>query len=251
MQYLNSGIYCIVNLVNNKRYIGQASNLYKRWFLEHKVGKKSNLPLQRAFQKYGVQNFEFIVLEYLPPDKKILTEAEQKWLDFYFKNDNGDRLYNICPNAETTLGLKRQPHEGQITSLRHSKKVFQFDLEGNFVAEWASAVSASRILNINNTHICHCRTGTRLSAGGFIWISENNEGLAKEISFKLKQPIIRSDSKKVIMIDRYTNEELKVFPSIRNAEIYLNLVGSGGKINMVISGKRPTAYGYKWKSFEE
>lgn len=251
MKYLNSGIYCIVNKVNGKRYIGQAVDLLKRWNLEHKVGKKSNEHLKRAINKYGIQNFEFIVLEYLPPDKKMLTEAEQKWLDFYFKNDNGDRLYNICPNAETTLGLKRQPHEGQITSLRHSKKVFQFDLEGNFVAEWASAVSASRILNINNTHICHCRTGTRLSAGGFIWISENNEGLAKEISFKLKQPIIRSDSKKVIMIDRYTNEELKVFPSIRNAEIYLNLVGSGGKINMVISGKRPTAYGYKWKSFEE
>jgi len=110
---------------------------------------------------------------------------------------------------------------------------------------------ASRALNIQNSHICSCRTGNRLSAGGFIWISESNEGLAKEISFKLKQPIIRSDSKKVVMIDRYTNEELKVFPSIRNAEIYLNLASSRGKLNMVISGKRPTAYGYKWKYFEE
>ena len=251
MKYLNSGIYCIVNKVNGKRYIGQAVDLLKRWNFEHKVGKKSNEHLKRAINKYGIQNFEFIVLEYLSAKKEILVEAEQKWLDFYFKNGNGNRLYNICPNAETVLGLKRKKHEGELTRIRCSKKVFQFDLEGNYICEWDSAKQAENELQISSAHICNCRVGTRLSAGGFIWLSENNTILAKEKALQLKQPILRSDSRKVIMIDKITNEPLQEFLSIRYAEVYLGITNSGGKINQVIVGKRSSAYGYKWKLVEE
>ena len=48
MEYLNSGIYMILNKINNKRYIGQAVDFNKRWHTEHKNGKKSNKILQNA-----------------------------------------------------------------------------------------------------------------------------------------------------------------------------------------------------------
>lgn len=138
-----------------------------------------------------------------------------------------------------------------MTRIRCSKKVFQFDLEGNYIYEWDSAKQVEHALRINSTHICNCRVGTRLSAGGFIWLSENNEVLAKEKALQLKQPILRSDSRRVIMIDKITDEPLQEFLSIRYAELHLGIPDSKGKINQVIVGKRSSAYGYKWKLVEE
>lgn len=147
----------VLNKVNNKRYIGQAVNLNKRWNFEHKVNRKSNIILQKAIKKYGIKNFEFIVLEYLPPIKKILTNTEQKWLDYFKDNDKWDMLYNICPNAETALGLKRTQRECDIIRERTSIPVYQYDLEGNFIKEYSSAVEAQKETGISSGHISNCR----------------------------------------------------------------------------------------------
>jgi group I intron endonuclease len=86
-----SGIYAIVNLVNGKRYYGCASYLRKRrnvhWSLLRR-GKHGNEHLQRAFNKYGEQNFEFTVIELVPVEK--LLKTEQRYLD---QNNGG---YNIA-----------------------------------------------------------------------------------------------------------------------------------------------------------
>ena len=44
-----SGIYCFINIVNNKLYIGSAKYLYIR-FIQHLSNKKSNVALQNAIQ---------------------------------------------------------------------------------------------------------------------------------------------------------------------------------------------------------
>lgn len=62
------GIYKITNLVNGKSYIGQSTNIEKR-FIGHKSvafnpnDKNYNYPLYRAIRKYGLENFSFEVLE--------------------------------------------------------------------------------------------------------------------------------------------------------------------------------------------
>ena len=53
-----SGIYCFVNTVNNKKYIGSAKDLYIR-LVEHINNRKSNVALQEAFLKYGLDKFKF------------------------------------------------------------------------------------------------------------------------------------------------------------------------------------------------
>lgn len=60
-----SGIYAFVNTINEKRYIGSANNLYER-MLDHLAGRSSNLLLQRAFDKYGKENFQFVIYAYVP-----------------------------------------------------------------------------------------------------------------------------------------------------------------------------------------
>ena len=52
------GIYSFINSVNGNQYIGSAKDLYLR-LNEHLDNKKSNIVLQKAFVKYGLDQFKF------------------------------------------------------------------------------------------------------------------------------------------------------------------------------------------------
>ena len=58
------GIYKIINKINNKIYIGQSINITER-LKQHKrsLNKYFKYPLYNAFRKYGIDNFEFIIIE--------------------------------------------------------------------------------------------------------------------------------------------------------------------------------------------
>ena len=59
------GIYMIINKINNKIYIGQARNIKERWknhINDLKNNKHYNKHLQGAWNKYGKDSFEFIIL---------------------------------------------------------------------------------------------------------------------------------------------------------------------------------------------
>lgn len=100
----HSGIYKIRNLKNGKVYIGQSIDTNRR-FRQHKNSINKNIicSLYRAINKYGIENFEFVVLEYIT-DKEKLTEKEQFWLDYY-QSYNPEFGYNICKEAESMRGF--------------------------------------------------------------------------------------------------------------------------------------------------
>lgn len=62
----NSEIYCFENIINNKRYVGQAINLNVR-IRNHKGELKKNKSdckvLQNAYNKYGLDNFRIWIVE--------------------------------------------------------------------------------------------------------------------------------------------------------------------------------------------
>ena len=97
----NVGIYQIKNKINNKSYVGSSSRLKLRWnrhVTDLKCNVHHSLALQRAFHKYGSNNFEFIVLENCEENK--LLEREQYYLD------NLKPEYNICRIAGNCAGVK-------------------------------------------------------------------------------------------------------------------------------------------------
>jgi len=88
-----SGIYKIVNIINGKYYVGSSKNIKNRWKRHNKdlnKGCHRNNYLQRAWNKYGERNFEFVIVEVVNLNK--LDEIEQKYLDV--GKSEKDKIYN-------------------------------------------------------------------------------------------------------------------------------------------------------------
>ena len=86
------GIYKITNLVNGKVYIGQSTNIKRRW-KDHKKdafwrsGPDYDYPLYRAMRKYGLDNFSFEIIEEC--NKNELNEKEKFYIAQYNSYKNG------------------------------------------------------------------------------------------------------------------------------------------------------------------
>ncbi|HHT9147125.1 MAG TPA: GIY-YIG nuclease family protein [Candidatus Wunengus sp. YC61] len=118
--YDNAGIYKIENLVNGKVYIGSSVDIKNRWrqHLQCLVkGKHGNRYLQRAWDKYGAENFKFDIVEKC--DSKILVEREQQFMDFFDACQCG---YNLSPTAGSNLGIIHSEESRKKNSIARTGK---------------------------------------------------------------------------------------------------------------------------------
>lgn len=110
---MTSGIYRIRNKQNNHSYIGSSKNIEKR-FIAHKNALKrndgENIILQRAWDKYGSDSFEFEIIEEMKDSiKEDLLFLEQTYLD----NTNYDSSYNIG-SANGGDHISNHPNNSEI-----------------------------------------------------------------------------------------------------------------------------------------
>ena len=158
-----SGIYIITNLVNDKVYIGRSIdvNLRLKGHLNHlKNNKHHNTHLQRAFNKHGVENFTFELLEEYEPE--FLCSMENWWCNMLNSHDR-EHGYNI--ELTSPYGFIKMAEESK-KRLSNSKKgsenksswvsILQYDLNGNFIREWESITKASKELNVLHQGIMSC-----------------------------------------------------------------------------------------------
>ena len=92
---MKSGIYCIENLKNGKKYVGQSRDVERRWTSHQSAFRRGHTGgslLYRAMAKHGIENFDFRVLEYCSPS--VIDERERFYIQELqsMSNQNG---YNI------------------------------------------------------------------------------------------------------------------------------------------------------------
>lgn len=81
---MSIGIYMIRNLSNNKVYIGQSTDINRRWN-NHKMKLKNNIHynehLQKSYNKYGEKFFQYSIL--CETSKENLNELESYYIQKY------------------------------------------------------------------------------------------------------------------------------------------------------------------------
>jgi group I intron endonuclease len=82
---MTCGIYKIENLIDHKCYIGQSINIEERWKIHkktiHGCEDEYNYPLYRAIRLYGLENFDWSIIEEC--SKEELNDKEKYYIKEY------------------------------------------------------------------------------------------------------------------------------------------------------------------------
>lgn len=157
---MSCGIYKFENKINHKIYIGLASDLKARYDKHKKniLDKNHQELIYQAFREYGWDNFDYEILESFPDeeyDSDQLSKLEDYYINYY--NSLQPNGYNMVPGGYNGSGLAK------------GKPILQYDLQGNFIAEYKSAQEASKKTGINHSSICASARGDIRQIKGFQW----------------------------------------------------------------------------------
>lgn len=119
------GIYKITTIHNGKVYIGQSNNVYKRWsqhLSEFREDKHHNPYLQKVFNKYGVENLIFEILE-------TCSESDLNIKEIYYINlyESFSEGYNMTLGGDGRRGYKLTKE--QIQNIKNGRKNFKHSEE--------------------------------------------------------------------------------------------------------------------------
>lgn len=209
--YKINGIYGIKNKINSKVYVGKTQTSFgDRWDC-HKVklrnNKHDNTYLQRSWNKYGEDNFEFYIIEIIRDSKnnELYNEREKYWIK-YFKDLK--LSYNMSDGGDGTPGCKVSEHAKRIIG------------EKNRINMTGRKASLATRVKMSNTHMRQWNEKTeeekqafRERCKGNNVGSIRNEELRKRISETLKRnPTRRKYTDEQIIEIRILHEVLNVRP---------------------------------------
>ena len=169
------GIYKIENLVNGKIYIGQSKHIKQRWS-EHKKelrkNRHTNNYLQRAWNKYGEENFSHIILEECAEDE--LDDREIYYINLYhsFESDIGYNLTNGGGRNRVISESTRKKLSDNMLGEKHPnrREVICLDTMEIFV----TIADAARSINVDYSAIERCCNGLTGTVKRLHWLFYND-----------------------------------------------------------------------------
>jgi predicted GIY-YIG superfamily endonuclease len=241
-------VYFIKCIINNKIYVGSTKNHKQRTdrhLNDLKLKKHHSKHLQRSWDLYGEENFSFGILEETTINELLIKE--EFWIN-KLKSFNRKFGYNILKKPKSREGVKHSEKSKKLISknsasrgkyyefsIRGSKKIYQYNINGDFIKEWLSIKEASDKLKIINKNISKCVLGERNVAGDFMWFDE----------FKGNKIPSYCKYKKVIQIS-LNGDIIKTYEKLSDV-INENKNFTYQPLWSVCNNLRPTAYGFIWK----
>jgi group I intron endonuclease len=257
------GIYKIVNKENGKIYIGSTRRLAERkteHFSKFKKNKGNSI-IRNAILKYGIDNFEFVVIEvfHFWVDAKIsyidemLTSREQYFVDLLLPEYN-IKIKDVCSSKAIPRNItdnknielsKREIKRRQVNKIKKYIDVYSFpDL--CFVETIYCLRNCAKKYNLDPSNLSSiCKKGvTTKYKNNFIFCYHKNnisEFIRKQ---KIHSNYIQKHTISIIQTDKYDNF-IRDWRTMTDAEKELNLYK--GSVSRVISGKYKHTKGFYFK----
>lgn len=208
----DTGIYCIENIINNKKYIGQSIHIHRRWS-EHKYELNNNFHsndyLQKAWNKYGADNFKFYIIELCDVNE---LDAKEDYYILLYNTINDNYGYNLQAGG----GVNRIISEATRYKLSQASKKARpnRDISGSKNPMFGKSHSDETKEKIRQTRI-----GSKAS---------------DEVKKKLSE--MRTGKKNARCVPVYCPELDEIFWGAKEAELKYNI--NRNKISECINGKR-------------
>lgn len=201
-------IYKITNQINGKIYIGKTLKTIEERFKEHCYNYKKRKNEKRPL--YSAMNKygieNFDIKEVEKCNDKVVNEREKYWIEYYGSFKNG---YNATLGGDGKAYIDRELVIKTYNEIQNQKKV-------------------AELLNISVDSV-------------------HDILIQNDVLIKSKEDFLKDlNRKSVAMIDKNTLKILKIFSSIKEAEVYLG-ISYRSHISEVCNGKRKTCQGYVWK----
>lgn len=138
------GIYKITNRINGNSYIGLSVDIERRWKAhlqryKDSTNKEYEKVLYKAFRKYGIENFDFTIIEECSLEK--LREREKFWIAHFNTYHNG---YNSTEGGEDIFPMPGEKHPNH--KLTENDVIYIREL-------WASKTLSTREMYYEFQHI--------------------------------------------------------------------------------------------------
>lgn len=169
-------------------------------------------------------------------DKNFIKLKEIEFVTLYGRRNLGlGNLVNLTPGgdypSENLFSEKRKqvlrelkkgtrPSDKCLEKSRESHiiKVYQYDLEGNFVREFESLTEAAKSCNSVTTNISKCCKGNFHTAGGFIWRYDKTDKIEPaKVTWKAK--IYKYSLEKELITIYNNSEEASYFENLHYCTI--------------------------------
>lgn len=254
-------LYLVTNLVTKKRYVGQvqqSTGYLNRWWKGHVAeafapNAKHHCVFHASIKSYGPENFQVKRLMHDIPQGEI-DRLEILWIKkfntFYLEGPG----YNMTRGGQGVHGYRHTDETKQrIGASTKGTKVSEETLEKRRVK--LEQMRANGYFEYRRDH-----TNWRKNLSNSCkerYLTEHGTFLGKKHKQESKNKIARANGHAVMMVDKDTDQVLKIFVSGMAAGRYLNSIGAtsnktpNGQILCTCMGIQKTAYGYKWKFYEE
>ena len=158
-----------IDHVNAIRHDNRLSNLR---LVSHKENMNNPLTIKALSGKIGPLNPNY--------GRQASEETREKLRAFLLSDKNPRRGTPLSEEHRLNISkaLKGKKVSEQ-TRLKIAKPILQFDIYGNFIREFSSAVEIEKELGIKRSNICHACRGRVKVLGGYKWKYKNDDTIRR------------------------------------------------------------------------